>query len=127
MAVAGRRRRIRRYAVVVIIPQHPTRTLAYLGAIAAVLAATIGTVAIYDWIEPSTPLLFFPAVLVPAMYGGYGPGMVATVLSTIILAYFFVPPRYSFDIGIDDLVRLTVFAVVAFATASLSSRRRRAE
>src|SRR5207247_7153136 len=117
MAVAGRRRRIRRYAVVVIIPQHPTRTLAYLGAIAAVLAATIGTVAIYDWIEPSISLLFFPAVLVPAMYGGYGPGMVATVLSTIILAYFFVPPPYSFYIRTAELVQLIGSVFLSFASA----------
>jgi|RhiMetdeSRZDD1v2_1073273.scaffolds.fasta_scaffold05317_15 signal transduction histidine kinase len=101
--------------------------LAYLGAVAAVGAATIGTLAIYEWIEPSVSLLFFPAVLVPAMYGGYGPGLLATVLSTIVLAYVFVPPRFSFDLGIDDLVRLAVFSAVAFATASLSSRRRRAE
>ncbi|OLC76249.1 MAG: hypothetical protein AUH72_19315 [Acidobacteria bacterium 13_1_40CM_4_65_8] len=91
------------------------------------LLATIGTFAIYQWIEPSISLLFFPAVLVPAMYGGYGPGFLATVLSTIVLAYFFVPPRNQFDVGIDDLVRLAVFAVVAFATGWLSSRRRRAE
>ena len=104
-----------------------SRALAYLGAVAAVLLATIGTFAIYQWIEPSISLLYFPAVLLPAMYGGYGPGFLATVLSTVVLAYFFVPPRNAFNVGIDDLVRLAVFTVVAFATAWLSSRRRRAE
>jgi signal transduction histidine kinase len=105
----------------------PSRALAYLGAAAAVVLATVATFTIYPWIEPSISLLFFPAVLVPAMYGGYGPGFLATALSTIVLAYFFVTPRTAFDIGVDDFVRLAVFSVVAIATGWLSSRRARAE
>ena len=104
-----------------------TRTLAYLGAVAAVLAATIATFAVYAWIEPSVSLLFFPAVVLSAMYGGYGPALLATVLSTLSIAFFFVPPRYTLSIGLDDAVRLPVFVVVAFVTAWLSSRRQRAE
>jgi signal transduction histidine kinase len=103
------------------------RTLAYVGAVAAVLVATIGTFTIYSWIVPSISLLFFPAVLVPAIYGGYGPGLLATALSTVIIAYLFAPPRYSFDVGVDDFVRVIVFGLVVSATAWLSSRRRRAE
>src|SRR5438309_5585808 len=99
----------------------------YLTAIVAVAGASIGTALIYPWIEPSISLLFFPAVVIPAMYGGYGPALVATILSTVALAYFFVPPRYSFDIGIDDAIRLGVFVLVAFATAWVGSARRRAE
>src|SRR5262249_32621900 len=114
-----------RYAV--LVTPRPSRTLAYLGAVAAVLLATIGTFTIYGWIAPSISLLFFPAVLVPSMYGGYGPGFLATVLSTIVLAYFFVSPVHSLAIGIDDFVRLAVFSAVAFATGWLSSRRARAE
>src|SRR5207248_1102775 len=72
-------------------------------------------------------LMFFPAVVLAAVYGGYGPALFATVLSTISLAFFFVPPRYSFDIGADDGLRLAVFAAVAVATSSLSAARRRAE
>jgi len=99
----------------------------YLTAIVAVAAASIGTALIYPWIEPSISLLFFPAVVIPAMYGGYGPAMLATTLSTLSLAYWFVPPRYSLNVGIDDAIRLAVFVVVAVSTAWLSSARRRAE
>ncbi|MBI3942781.1 MAG: diguanylate cyclase [Chloroflexi bacterium] len=35
-------------------------------------------------------LLFFPAVLVSAWYGGLGPGMLATALSTLASLYFFL-------------------------------------
>ena len=99
----------------------------YLGAAASVGAAAAGTVLIYPWIAPSISILFFPAVVVPAIYGGYGPALLATVLSTLALAFLFVSPRFSLSIGPDDAIRLLVFAVVALATAGLSSARRRAE
>src|SRR5436190_1166327 len=99
----------------------------YAGAVAAVVVASLGTAAIQPWMGPSVSILFFPAVLISAMYGGYGPALLATVLSTISLAYYFIPPRNSFLLGIDDAIRLMVFVGVAFATAWLSSARRRAE
>jgi signal transduction histidine kinase len=99
----------------------------YLAALLAVAAATVATFLIYPWIEPSISLLFFPAILLLAMYTGYGPALFATVLSTLSLAFFFVPPRSSFDIGIDDVIRLAVFVVVAVGTASFSYARKRAE
>ena len=104
-----------------------SRVFAYAGAILAVVVANVATAVIEPWIAPSVSLLFFPAVIIPAMYGGYGPSLLATVLSTASLAYFFIPPAYSFIIGIDDAIRLMVFAAVACATAWLSSALRRAE
>jgi len=96
-------------------------------AFGVVVFATVGTFLIYPWIEPSISLLFFLAVVVPGIYGGYGPALLSTLLSTLSLAYFFSPPRFSFDIGIDDYVRLAVFVAVGVATAWLSAARRRAE
>src|SRR5712691_9894846 len=99
----------------------------YLFAVVGVCLATLGTVAIRHLMVPSLSLLFFPAIVIPAMYGGYGPALLATVLSTASLAYFFVPPMYSFNIGLDDFIRLSAFATVAVITASISSARKRAE
>jgi len=110
-----------------VVDLRRSRMVAYGGAVAAVLAATIGTFSIYGWIAPSISLLFFPAVLVTAIYGGFGPGLLATALSTVIIALLFAPPRYTFDLGVDDFVRIAVFTLIATATAWLSSRRRRAE
>jgi two-component system sensor histidine kinase KdpD len=71
---------------------------------------------------PSVSVFFFPAVVFTAMYGGYSPALVATVLSTASLAFFFVQPYNSFDIGADDAIRLMAFAGVAIVTASVSAR-----
>jgi signal transduction histidine kinase len=102
-------------------------TLAYAGAVAAVALATLGTNAIQGVMGTSVSILFFPAVLFTAIYGGYGPALLATVLSTAALAYFFVRPYWSFHIGADDIVRLAAFALVGVATAWISSARKRAE
>jgi len=101
-----------------------TRGLVGYGiAVLAVAIAGLVTWAIYPWLSPSISLLFFPAVLVSAMFCGYGPAMLSTLLSTLVLAFMFVPPRYSLNIGIDDLLRLGAFTVVALAMAWISAAR----
>lgn len=99
----------------------------YAAAIGAVIAASAFTFLLRGLMGPSVSLLFFPAVIVTAVYGGYGPALLATVLSTASLAFFFVAPFYSFQIGTDDVIRLAVFAAVAIVTGSVSSARRQAE
>ena len=98
----------------------------YLSAAGAVIVASVAAAVIRPWAGPVSAI-FFPAVIVPAIYGGSGPALLATLLSTVSLAYFFVPPVHSFQIGVDDFARLAVFAAVALITASVSSARRRAE
>jgi signal transduction histidine kinase len=101
--------------------------LSYAAAAALVLLATAGTIAIRGVMGTSVSILFFPAVLFSSIYGGYGPSLFATVLSTAILGYTFVRPYTAVDIGVDDVVRLGAFAVIAMVTASISSARKRAE
>ena len=99
----------------------------YLGALAGVLAATAATFVVQGWIGTSMSILFFPAVVLPAIYAGFGPALFATVLSTLSLAFLFIPPQYSLNIGADDAIRLAVFAMVSYAIAWVSSARRQAE
>ncbi len=99
----------------------------YVAGAAAVVVAAAGTLALRPWMGPSVSILFFPAILAAAVYGGYGPAMLAAVLSTASLAFFIVPPSNSFVIGTDDAIRLLVFGLVALAVASISSARTRAE
>jgi signal transduction histidine kinase len=75
----------------------------------------------------SVSMLFFPAVILPAVYGGYGPGIFAAVLATTSIAYFFIPPVYTIELGSDDAIRVCVFAAVGSITAWLSARRLHAE
>jgi signal transduction histidine kinase len=102
--------------------------LRYGVAVAAVAAATLLTILIAPWMGRSFSMLFFPAVLVTALYGGYAPGLLAAALAAFSLAYFFIAPLHSFSrMGVDDVIRLGAFAIVALSTAALSAARRRAE
>ena len=96
----------------------------YSVSLVSVGVAVIGTFALRPWMGSSVSILFFPAIIIAAMYGGYGPSLLATFLSACALAYLFV---HAVDIGPDDLIRLVVFAVVAIVTASLSTAQKRAE
>jgi signal transduction histidine kinase len=99
----------------------------YAAAALAVALAAGATLALRPWMGPSVSLLFFPAIVVSAVIGGYGPSVLAAVLSTGCLAFFIIPPINSFAIGAGDAIRLAVFALVAIGTASVSSARQRAE
>ena len=65
-------------------------------AVGSVLLATFARVLIFWWMGERIPYAtFFPAVLIAALYGGTGPGLVAIVLS-MFAAYWFlgdIPPR----------------------------------
>ena len=53
---------------------------------------------------------FVLAVLVTALFGGMGPGLLATGLSVLVSAYLLLPPLYSLQISShDQLIRLILF------------------
>jgi len=53
---------------------------------------------------------FVLAVLVAALVGGMGPGLLATGLSVLVSAYLLLPPLYSLQVSShDQLVRLILF------------------
>ncbi len=97
--------------------------LRYGAAILAVLLAVF----LARWPRPLAPAcspLFMAAVTLSALYGGLGPGLLATALSALALDCFVFPPVAS---HLTELTRLGVFALVALLITSLYSARRRAE
>jgi len=75
-------------------------------------------------IQPSAALLFFVAVMISTWYGGFGPGLLATAFSALAIDYFFMPPAHSMSVGLDDILELVVFMLIALLISSLSKRRR---
>ncbi len=66
------------------------------------------------------------AVLLSALYGGLGPGLVATVLASLGLTYYVFPPVHSLHIQLArDVLKLGVFVLVALVTGSLTVAIRR--
>ena len=58
-------------------------------------------------------LLLYPAVICAAWYGGFGPGLLATVLTALVADFFLFEPRFSFAIaGRAGQLAMSLFLVV---------------
>jgi PAS domain S-box-containing protein len=70
-------------------------------------------------------LLFAPAVMISAWYGGLGPGLLSTLMATLAGEWFFLRPDQSLTTG--SIARIGVFLLVALLISFLVIPRRRAE
>ena len=104
---------------------YPYWVRAGLLPVAGCIAATIITWRLWPYIAPSASPLFFVVVMISALYGGVLAGLIATLLSAISTAYFFMTPRLSFEIDPSDIFRLVMFAAVALLTSSIAAERNR--
>ena len=100
--------------------------VAYGTAIAAVGVAYLLTEVFRVLLDETRLLFMSAAVMIAALYGGLGPGLLASALATLASAFFFLPPARSLDISFDDFVHLAAFVVVAVLLSWLSGTRRRA-
>lgn len=74
------------------------------------------------------PFLFFlGAVALTARLCGFGPAVMATMLSGILANFFFLPPYFSFHFVSPSLAQLLLFFVVALLITSVASQKSVAE
>ena len=105
----------------------------YAFAVLAVAVTLLVTALVRALLPDKTPfLLFFAAVAFSAGYGGLGPGILATLLSSLACWLFFVPLRApSHELVIARTVEFALFVLVALLISSVSevlhSARRRSE
>ena len=97
-----------------------------LGLVAAVVV--LRWFVIPGWSLAHPYLLFYPAIIAVGWYGGFGPGVVATLLAALALSYLWLPPLYSLRIrDIQDATSLLIFVAIGFAISLLNEARVRAE
>ena len=73
-----------------------------------------------------TYILFYPAILLAAIIGGGGPGILATVLTALAADYWFIPPFESFGIAApNDMMALGIFTGSGLFLSILAERLRR--
>src|SRR5580698_8614820 len=92
--------------------------LGYLISLASVTVATTVTYFVKPLHEAPTDL-YFAAIVITAWLGGKGPAVLATVLSTLTVDFFIIPPIFSILFDLADLTRLIIFAMVAFSICYL--------
>src|SRR5205809_6312729 len=70
--------------------------------------------------------LFFPAVLLSTWFGGTGPGLLAVLLSTLSINFFFTAPFLAFQFSVRDIPTTVAFLLSALFISSWSTARQRA-
>jgi two-component system CheB/CheR fusion protein len=106
--------------------QRAPLVLRYAISLASV-AAAFALAYLVPALRPTGTALFLAGIMIAAWVGGMGPGLVATLLSVLLLDYFFVPKLHAVDLGPAVTVSLAVFAAVAILISSLAGARRRLE
>lgn len=110
----------------------PTPSLLRYGVAVASVAVALGIKLLFSPFTGQHPfLLLAGAVMVSAWFGGLGPGLLTTVLATMVADYFFLIPVGSFT-GVNlHAVPLILFALQGILISSLvealRSARERAE
>jgi PAS domain S-box-containing protein len=70
---------------------------------------------------------FFAAVALTARLCGFGPAVVVTVLSGIIVNFFFLPPYFAFSLQPGSLVQVLLFFVVSLVITSAALEKSTAQ
>ena len=90
-------------------------------------AALVLMVLLRPLMEHSIFFLFLAAVAMSALYGGLGPGLVATVLSTVACSFFFLPPDNVPFGGPEEALRLTIFLLTGVVVSWLAEGHKRSK
>ena len=77
-------------------------------------------------LESAPVSLFLCAVMLSSWFGGTGPGLLATTLSSLAFYYYFLHPMYSFAAKPEEIPRFVAFTVSALFVGSLSAAQRSA-
>jgi len=115
------------HAVTVPIPDEQPPLLRYLVAVAAVLVALAITYPSAAYLERVIFVLFWPAVIGAAWFGGIGPAFLASALSVLAVDYFLIgTPGQITPATPEDLIPLGVFLFASAAVALLTNEARSA-
>jgi two-component system, OmpR family, sensor histidine kinase KdpD len=104
--------------------------MGYLLAVALAPLLTLALVAGRGQVDLiSDVLIFLVAVIVVALVGGFVPALLAAVVGSLLLNYYFTPPIHKFTIAeANNVFALGVFVVVALLVSSvvdMAARRTR--
>ena len=95
--------------------------------LAPVLIAFLVQLMIWPIIRPFAWFLFIPAVFLSAWIGGRVIGSLATVVATLLIWYFFLPPERSFVVrDVGDIVAALTFLGTGVLFSLFHDRLKRA-
>ncbi|MDZ8188320.1 MAG: DUF4118 domain-containing protein [Nostoc sp. ChiSLP02] len=98
------------------------RLLPYSVAIGSSAIALLFTLWLESLISRTIDAFFYIAIIVSTLYGGFHPGIVTVILSTLAIDYFLISPEYQiFTSQPEDILQLGFFLSVALIINLLTS------
>src|SRR2546425_9216601 len=122
-------RRSRAWSVRLVLLAFSSRWARYPIAV-TIIAVVVGIRAyvIPGWSLSHPYLLLYPAIILAGWFGGFGPGVLVTILAALSLAVLWLPPLYSLRIQrVEDASAMMVFVAIGFAISVLNEARLQAE
>lgn len=96
-------------------------------AAASVIVVVLVKFLLGKFFADQAPFLLMPlAILVTAWYAGRAAALVATVLASIAVGYFFISPPFSYQIGLPGFFQLLVFIAEGVLLALFGASRKEA-
>ena len=98
------------------------RWIGYGVAILATALSVLLRLALFQFAGSRGPFItFFPAIILSAYIGGLRPGLLATLLGAVAVDYFFMEPRFSLGISVDqaESYALALFVLIGVALSVL--------
>jgi PAS domain S-box-containing protein len=111
-----------------VLARISARTRSYVIAAVAVAVAGLVRAVLDPWLGHAVPyLLYYPAVTIAAWTGGFGPGVLATVLAAGATALLYLEPVASLSVANrGDLLALAIFSANGVLMALFGERALRA-
>ncbi len=109
-----------------LTPNIPAAPLAFVAAgSSAALATAISWTAFGPNQLPDVVMVYLLGIVLVALRFGYGPSLLAAVLSVLLFDFFFIPPLYTFAVrDLSHIVTFGVMFLVALVISGLTQRVR---
>ena len=105
-----------------------TSVVRYAAAFFIIFVSLLVRFAFQRWLGVSVPYLhFFPAVMIAAWFGGFGPGVVATLLAATTAVYFSLKPQSFITLSRADTITIPAFIAIGVVISWLFESARRSE
>ena len=105
----------------------PSRIRSYGVAVLSSASALVISRWLYLHFGAPPGTMFICAVMLSAWYGGVGPALFATALSTFSFHYFFLPPVYSWGLRPGEIPKLAMYMAANLIVGLLSAAQRNAK
>jgi signal transduction histidine kinase len=124
--ISESRRHSASHVVTVVVPAERPALVRYSVAVGATLLALGATLPLQSTLQHLIFVLFWPAVIGSAWFGGVGPAVLASVLAVASVDYLIIVPGRLAPTSADDLIPLGVFLFASTSVALLTGAARTA-